>query len=200
MLVFDGSWNVGKREIKVKIPPHASVKVRYSSTKQIQVLGVRSGKKIPLEIGLQGQFKAKAKGFEEVIIRGTGETEFGYSVDIQERQLGEPLNDDDPPAIPLKQPDNLVQAIMRQANEFNRQFRHARLEPEDLPGANRHMIDDDDWDFEEELVARHSSSQQKEEQEPPVRSLDMSDSPSDNSPEDGARADPDGTSGTLAAE
>lgn len=152
MREYDDTWVVAKGQVVVDLVGVDWIKIAWSCTKPVQVQGVRGEEKIPLQTNPQGQLRAKAKGFRQVILKGTGETPFGYSLRVAEASKAKEVDHSDPPAIPLPQPSNLIQYLQQESRRMNQMFGR-RLEPEQLPGASRYEIEDDDWAFEEELFA-----------------------------------------------
>lgn len=156
---YKNEWLVSKATKKIPTSNAHQLEISVSCTQDVQLFGVRGSEKVPLKIGREWRFKTRVKGFDRLELKGKPAVEYGYRVVSRPVQDGEPLNSDNPPAVPLDTGDNLLLQVKRlMRDEFNRN-RSPVLEPEDLPWASRYEIDDDDFDFEEEI---HSSQQKSE--------------------------------------
>jgi hypothetical protein len=147
-------WAVSKGQIKVPFDQFRHyVKIEVTSQKPVTVFGLRGEEEIPLQTGVSVSAKILTEGWDALIVKGTGQTPFGFQIHSTARQDGEEINDDDPPAVPLPNNSNLLLQLRNALREEGN--RHTfRLEPEDLPGAARYAIDDEDYDFEEDILAR----------------------------------------------
>ena len=154
-------WQLGKNKTAIAVENRHQIEIRVSCTQDVQVLGVRGSEEIPIKIGRDFRFKAKTEGFEKLVLKGKPSTEYGYSVREISRQDAEALNDDNPPAPPMPGANNLIAQMRRIAAEEARANRTPVLEPEDLPFGDKYVIEEDDYDFEEEIFA----SRQKEEED-----------------------------------
>lgn len=164
MLVFDArDWNAAKGQTAILTGSRKEIELHVSCTKEVRLLGVSEGKKIPLHSGTTFRVRAKAEGFDSLILVGTGQTEYGYSLRDIARQDGEPIDHENPPAAPMPGQDNLLLAMRRIMQEEMRRNRAPVMDPEDLPWSTRYEVDEDDFEFEEEM---HSRSQQQQQTEP----------------------------------
>lgn len=156
MQVFNENWKAAKGETRISLDARHHIQIQVSCTQDVQLLGLRGKEEIPLKIGREFRIRAQTKGFDALVLKGA--TEYGYSVLDIPRQDGEPLNDDNPPAPPMPGANNLIAQMQRlMRDEFNR-HRPPVLDPEDLPWQERYVIDDDDYDFEEEIFASKQKS------------------------------------------
>lgn len=174
MLVYDAeNWNAAKGKKKIEIEPCHHIEVRVSSTKDVQVLGVRSSEEIPLKIGREFKLKAKARGFDAIILKGTGQTQYGFMIVHHARRDQDATSPDNPPAPPMPGANNLIAQMRQVAQQEMARNRMPVMDPEDLPFSNRYLVDDDDYDFEEELVEKaRLASQQQDEAEPGGETLE----------------------------
>lgn len=155
MLVYDAfEWRKGVGKTVVPSTNVHQVEILVSCSKEVQVFGMCKGEAIPLKVGKEFRFKAKALGFESFVLSGTGQTEYGFRVKELARQDGEPLNADNPPAPPLPRSDNLVQKLHSIMRENARRQRLPVLEPDSDFFSMRYAIEEDDGEFEEEIIER----------------------------------------------
>lgn len=155
MLEFNADeWSVAKGSRKIELTERHYLEVRVSCTKMVTVYGVSGQKKVPLQSGTQFRCRARTTGFTHVEIKGTGQTEFGYTTRQIPIQDGEPLTHEKPAAPPLPSATNLVAQIARTIRQEMRYQRDPVMEPEDHPFATRYEVDDDDFEFEEDIVER----------------------------------------------
>lgn len=161
MLEFNAhDWKVAEKKVTFDLDEATCfVQVRVSSTQAVTLYGVRGKARIPLQSGPQYRCRAKVEAFDALELEA--EVAFGYTFDILERQDGEPIDHENPPAIPMPSPKNLVQQFQQMMRDQARRKRLPIAEPEDLPGSARYAIEDEDFDFEEEIF----QSQQNPEPE-----------------------------------
>lgn len=163
---FKNEWLVSKATTKIPISSAHQLEISVSCAQDVQLFGVRGSEKIPLKIGREWRFKTKVKGFDRFELKGKTATDYGYRVVSRPIQDGEPLNSDNPPAVPLDTGDNLLLQVKRlMRDEFNRN-RSPVLEPEELPWATRYEVEEDDYDFEEELLASKQKSSPNQNPDP----------------------------------
>lgn len=187
-------FNVAKGEVTVPLESTREIRVQASGKNEIVLYGMCEKTRIPLETGKNIRFKGTlSEDFDAVKLVAHGKSEFGFMV--HERLITEPeLSDEDPPLPVMPQSDNLVAKIHRIARQQSSLAR-GTLEPDDdVPWFNRYVVDDDDWDFEEELSAKASSSQQASEEADPEEGSSPSrttEGPEvSDVPENAARPDP----------
>lgn len=156
-------WNAAKGTRKIELSAVHFIEITVSCSKAVQLLGVRGDKKVPFQSGNSFRFRGKVQGFDYLELKGTGQTEFGWRLRELPRQDGEPLNHDNPPAPPMPGNENMLLAMRRIFQQELRRNRSPVMEPEDLP--DRYSIDDDDWEFEEELAERLQAERQAREAE-----------------------------------
>lgn len=154
-------WVTVAKEISFDISENEYVELWVVGTEQVAVHalpGDQEGPPVLLQTGTQYRIRRRLEGFQAV--RVTSPSPFSYQVSQVSLQVGEPINDDDPPAPPL--PGSNLLAQMRQlfANEFARN-RPVMLDPDELPFADRYLVEDDDLDFEEELAAKRAAARKK---------------------------------------
>lgn len=147
------NWASSKEPVSFD-PEPGKTEVRVSCSKPVEIRGIKpDGSSVLLHSGTSFRLVATFRSFSSVVLRGSGKTEFGYSILHDARQDGEPIDHRDPPAPPMPGADNLLLQVKRIIQNEMRANRPPVLEPEDLPFANRYMVDDDDERFEEELFA-----------------------------------------------
>lgn len=154
-------FKLAQGEIVIPLTGTREILVFASAKTELILSGLLGRTPIPLESGKNIRFKGRLdEKFDQVKIQSHGKSPFGYS--FQERQVTEPvLNDEEPPAVSLDTPDNLVAKINRVFAQ-ERQTGLGTLEPdEDLPFHQRYYVDDEDWEFEEEIYAQSDPSMQK---------------------------------------
>ena len=224
MLVYDsGEWTVGKNKVTVDLGEIHQVEVKVSCLQDVQMLGLRQAKgktikleKVPLKVGREFTERMKLKGFHAIELVGKKNVNYGFRITEIPRQDGEPLNNDNPPEVPMPGADNLVAQFHNMMRENARQ-NSLLLEPEDLPFGEKYVVDDDDHEFEEDIFQRLQEESQKAEEERqkeeplsssqqhPERSNETNDDSQseqngESVPGGQPRAARDDASGTLAAE
>lgn len=170
MPVFDGEeWQAGHGDVEIEVTSRHMVDVQVSCTKTVQLLGVPGTpgtSAVVLKTGTEWRFRGPVKNFEKIVIRGTGQTPFGFRIDHSPRQHGEPLSDERPPVVDLPEPSNLVAKMRRMAQDHHRFSRMPVLEPEDGPSFARYEYEDEDeLDFEEEAYEKALARREKEKEE-----------------------------------
>lgn len=196
-------YNVAKGEVTIPLESTREIRVQASGKNELVLYGMCEKARIPLETGKNIRFKGTlSEDFDAVKLVAHGKSEFGYM--IHERLITEPeLSDEDPPLPVSPVSDNLVAKMHRIARQQSGLAR-GTLEPDDdVPWYNRYVIEDDDWDFEEEISERASSSQQASQEAEPEKGSSQSrttEGPElSNVPEKAAR--PDASEGAkIAAE
>lgn len=169
MQAFDENWTAEEGKTEIDLGEKAQVQINVSCTQDVQVLGVRGQEKIPLKIGREYRFKVRTGSFEKLIIQGKPKTPYGLRIQYFEMQDGEPINDDNPPAPPMPGADNLLLQMRQIVQAEMKRNSSPVLDPEDLPFASRYEVDDEDYDFEEEiLLASQQSAEADGETDPPV--------------------------------
>lgn len=156
MLVFDENWEAHQEKATYSLTSPCEVTLKVSCVKEVTVYGVRADQtRVPLRSGTEVRFRAKLIDFEELHVIAAKGTEFGSSFTLVDRQAGDPLNDENPPAVPMPNTSNLLlqmKAAMREANRYNRP---PSFDPQDTNVFDdRYVIDDDDDDFEEEIFEK----------------------------------------------
>jgi len=147
-------WATVSREISFPVSENHYIEIWLVGTETISLHGLHEDKKTApslLASGTSYRFKKRLTGFREVKV--TSASPFSYQISEVALQVGEPINDDNPPAPPLPGSNLLAQMRALFANEFARN-RPVMLDPDELPFADRYLVDDDDQDFEEEIHAK----------------------------------------------
>lgn len=201
MQVFNAHLlTTSKGSVQIPLDEKHSILLQVASLKDVKLYGLSEGKKVLLKAGQAIRLRFKTQGFHTLELKGTGETEFTYQIEERNMHDGEPLDDENPPAVPMPKAGNLLLEMRALIDNEAARTRTPILDPEDLPWAERYVIDDDDMDFEEEIHARSLASQQKPKVEDPEPPLPLT-TPPQAGPEDAGEPAPDQTSVTkIAAE
>jgi len=158
-------WVTVSSAISFSITEKHYIELWLVGTETVSVHGLHQDKKTPpalLASGTSFRFKKALTGFREVKV--TSASPFSYQVSQAPLQNGDPLNDDDPPAPPLPGSNLLAQMRALFANEFARN-RPVMLDPDELPFADRYLVEDDDQDFEEEIHAKRVAAAKAKQEE-----------------------------------
>lgn len=158
MQVYKASeWRVAEGSAKIFIHPVTNVDVEVSCFEKMRLSGVCDGAIVPLKCGENFRYRAKLKGFTQLLLECEDpKFHFGYRDVSKQLHDGEPMNHDDPPAPPLPA-NNLLAQIREAVNKEAKLIRPPTLEPEDdLP--NPYEVDDDDERFEEDIHAENLSA------------------------------------------
>lgn len=179
------------------------VKVKASSQGTLQLLAVSEGSSVPLVTSQNINEKFRlSSAFSSLVLKVVGHKKpFGYCIEERIVQYADPLDDQEPPAVPEPNANNLVAQVHRLLKAQAKSGRVPVLEPDvdGDPWSLRYLIDDDDMDFEEELAEKRLHSQQTSREKPQEARSPGSAAPSVGSPADKAGAAPDGASGTSEA-
>lgn len=164
MLEYD--WKAHKGTLKIDLfEPRNRIKVKVASSKEVKMFGVRGKEKVPLKIGAEFRFAEVLGGFDRLLLIGTGDTEFGYSVSVMPFRAEE-IDPTEPASPPLPNANaNMLLQIKRLFEEENRRNRIPVFDPEDLPGASRYDIDDEDGVLFEEDIWQRAQDKKREQEE-----------------------------------
>jgi hypothetical protein len=156
-------WYPKKGKVTLQTTARHMVDIWVSCSKTVKVFGLSEKGATLLKSGEEFRFRGQVKGFEKIVIEGTGQTPFGLKVRQSALQDGEPNSGEKAPVISLPEPSNLLQQINRMQREHHAARRMAVLEPEEGDAFfNRHVLDDDeDFLFEEELLAKAQEAEEK---------------------------------------
>lgn len=169
MRVFNADeWHVGMGVVSIETAPVQSLDLSVSCTEAVEVYGMREGAEhaVLLHVTKGSEtFRAKFKGFVSIDLYGPDKVEFGYRAITRVMQDGEPIDHENPPAPPAPNPKNMLAQIRQlMRDEFTRNRLHL-LEPEELPFADRYLVDEDDYDFEEERGAKALAARKRKREE-----------------------------------
>lgn len=148
-------WRPVQGECYVETSPRHFLDIQVSCTKEVRVFGVCEEKKTLLKSGTEFRFRGQVKGFEKVLIQGTGETPFGARVLDCPMQDGEYNSGVKAPVIELPEASNLVLKMRQIARAHHQATRSPVLEPEDFISFGRYEFEDDqEVLFEEEALEK----------------------------------------------
>lgn len=148
-------WQAIKGQKTIKITTREMVDIWVSSSKTVQVFGVRQAEKIPLKTGSEFRFREKLFDFEKLEIVGTGQTKFGLKVKTRPIQNGEYNSGIKAPVITLPEPGNLLIQMRRMSRAHHEANRLPVLEPEENQSFRSYEYDDDqEVLFEEEAYEK----------------------------------------------
>jgi hypothetical protein len=150
--VFDDAWASTDQPHEWPIEPFSQYRIEVNSLDPVDLRGLRDGEWVLLHTGPRWGISPKFLGFESLRLSSSTGIEYGFKCRQIFRQDGEPLNDDNPPAPPMPGQDNLLLAVRRILRAEAERNRPPVMDPEDLPWADRYVIDEDDERFEEELA------------------------------------------------
>lgn len=155
-------WQAAKGEISIEISRRHFIDIQVSCTKTVQVHGLRKTKghaSVVLRSGTEFILKGPVKGFDQIIVKGTGQTPFGLRVRHLALQDGEYNSGERPPVVALPEPSNLVQKMRQMAADHHRFQRMPVLEPGEGGYFSRYEVDDDEDEvlFEEEAFEKHKA-------------------------------------------
>lgn len=168
MLEFNAhDWKVAKKSVEIPLDETIQfVQIRVSCIENVTLYGLFGKTKVPLQNGPQYRCRAKVQNFEALRLEVKSDIEFGYTFDQLPRQDGEPIDHENPPALEMPGATNMVAQIQSMIRAEAKRNRLPVGEPEDLPGSGRYDIEEDDYEFEEELIERRKAdlvSKQKTE-------------------------------------
>lgn len=163
MLVFEAEdYHVGKGTVLRDIDLIVSeIEVSVSCTSDVHLTAVSGKKRVLLQTGQAYRFRGRLLGFQRLELKGAPGVEFAYRIRPIDRQVGEPLDDRNPPSVPMPQADNLLLQMRKLFQEDLKARRPPVMEPEDLAFASRYEVDDDDLAFEEEIIANQRDERAK---------------------------------------
>jgi len=175
-------YKIAKGEVIITLKGTGRVKIQASSKKPITLYGVSTSKEeIPFRFGENITFnETLSTDFTAIKLQVHGQVPIGYSFHEADSCRADPLNDQDPPAIPELTANNLVAQVHRMLRDNAKANRRAVLEPDDDHAwSQRYTIDEDDYRFEEEIF-------QSQQNPDPSTGATSSETPSDapTSPED----------------
>ena len=146
-------WSRATGETRLRAEPKQRVSIRAASSKPLRISRLDGDRKIPIRSGCEVELVCSTEDCEVFAIDGTGKTVYGYSFETVQLQEAEPINHDDPPAVPAPGNSNLILQMRQLFQEQMAATRLPVLEPEDSPFAGRYELDEaDDLLFEEEIA------------------------------------------------
>lgn len=202
------AWKVGKNRLARPLGARCAVTLKVSCTAAVQVRLVQGSEEVPIKTGSEFTIRFKTREAEQLIIEGTKDVEYGYSLELRDLQDGDPINDQDPPAPPMPGNSNLLLQMRNIMRQEMRRSQQPVFDPEDLPGAGRYEIDDEDYYFEEEIgqqrraerARKRQASQETAPHEAGAPGKPAADEAAPEPAQAGSDPSPPGTESKLAAE
>lgn len=191
-------FKLGKGSVTIPLESTGQIKVRASSKKEITLWAVSGSEEIPIAHGCTLDLKETLSAeFDSVKLSVYGQGTFGYWIEERMIRGHDPLNDDDPPALPEPKADNLVAQLHRMMKNQSRNGVTV-LEPDsDNPFLNRYVIDDNDFSFEDDPPKpKPSVPQQTEPQKRSEKPKSGETISEDTTPSDPPKRPPEPKSGT----
>lgn len=163
MRVFDGSWSISDGHVRLELTPGECLEIEVSGGASVRLSGVREDEEVLLHQAEEFKVRIAETGFQEAHLICSDP--FAYRCKAVRVQDGEPLNNENPPDPPLPGADNLVAQFHRLVKENARRDAAPYLDPEDLPFGNRYVVDEENEDFEEEVVFKFEARKKAETEE-----------------------------------
>lgn len=157
MLVFDQNRQLVNLPYAVDIDD-GEINLAWCSDRACVLEGRVNGEWIPLLNRVDFKSKVKFQGFTALRLTGAKGQTAGVNFGSAARRIADPVDQEKFVSPPLPQNNNLLLQIQRMMREEMKRATGPTMDPEDGGFENRHLIDEDDDRFEEELAAEAAAA------------------------------------------